>query len=105
MTSQLITAITELVGAGDSPKHHKTINAAILQYARSDVPAVRLAAVQCQQSLTNRLGAEWLALLPELLPFISELQEDDDELVERETRRWIKKIEDVLGENLTPMLQ
>ncbi|KAL9590394.1 MAG: hypothetical protein Q9203_000820 [Teloschistes exilis] len=105
MTSQLINAITELVGAGDSPKHHKTINAAILQYARSDVPAVRLAAVQCQQSLTNRLGEEWLTLLPEMLPFISELQEDDDELVERETLRWIKKIEDVLGENLTPMLQ
>ncbi|KAL9585181.1 MAG: hypothetical protein Q9212_001674 [Teloschistes hypoglaucus] len=105
MTSQLITSITELVGAGDSPKHHKTINAAVLQHARSDVPAVRLAAVQCQQSLTNRLGEEWLALLPEMLPFISELQEDDDELVERETRRWIKNIEDVLGENLTPMLQ
>ncbi|KAL8642467.1 MAG: hypothetical protein Q9228_000855 [Teloschistes exilis] len=105
MTSQLINAITELVGAGDSPKHHKTINAAILRYARSDVPAVRLAAVQCQQSLTNRLGEEWLTLLPEMLPFISELQEDDDELVERETLRWIKKIEDVLGENLTPMLQ
>ncbi|KAL8694950.1 MAG: hypothetical protein Q9218_000521 [Villophora microphyllina] len=105
MTPQLISSITELIVAGDSSKHHKTINAAILQYARSDVPAVRLAAVQCQQSLTIRLGEEWLALLPEMLPFISELQEDDDETVERETLKWIKKIEDVLGENLTPMLQ
>ncbi|KAI4255282.1 MAG: hypothetical protein LQ352_002655 [Teloschistes flavicans] len=104
-TSQLIASITELVGAGDSPKHHKTFNAAILHYTRSDVPAVRLAAVQCQQSLTDRLGEEWLALLPEMLPFISELQEDDDGLVERATLRWIEKIEDVLGENLAPMLQ
>ena len=40
-----------------------------------------------------------------MLPFISELQEDDDETVERETLGWIRKIEDVLGESLTPMLQ
>ncbi|KAL8737733.1 MAG: hypothetical protein Q9181_001390 [Wetmoreana brouardii] len=105
LTSNVIPAITELAVASDSPNNHKTINAAILKYTRSDVSAVRLAAVQCQQSLTNRLGEEWLALLPEMLPFISELQEDDDENVERETLRWIKRIEDVLGESLTPMLQ
>ena len=81
------------------------LNATILQYTRSDSPVVRLAAVRCQQHLTNRLGEEWLALLPEMLPFISELQEDDDETVERETLEWIKKIEHVLGESLTPMLQ
>lgn len=72
---------------------------------RSDEAAVRLAAVQCELSLTNRLGEEWLALLPEMLPFINELQEDDDELVERETLRWIKRIEEILGESLGPMLQ
>ena len=40
-----------------------------------------------------------------MLPFISELQEDDDEAVERETLRWIKRIEEALGERLGPMLQ
>lgn len=105
LTSELIPSITELAVAADSPNHHKLLNASILKNTRSDIPAVRLAAVQCQRSLTNRLGEEWLALLPEMLPFISELQEDDDETVERETLGWIKKIEDVLGESLTPMLQ
>ncbi|KAL8783433.1 MAG: hypothetical protein Q9213_004633 [Squamulea squamosa] len=105
LTSELIPTITELAVAADSPNHHKALNASILKYTRSDIAAVRLAAVQCQRSLTNRLGEEWLALLPEMLPFISELQEDDDETVERETLGWIKKIEDVLGESLTPMLQ
>ncbi|KAL8930115.1 MAG: hypothetical protein Q9172_000200 [Xanthocarpia lactea] len=105
LTSELIPSITELAVAADSPNHHKVLNATILQYTRSDSPAVRLAAVRCQQHLTNRLGEEWLALLPEMLPFISELQEDDDETVERETLGWIKKIEHVLGESLTPMLQ
>ncbi|CAO1599487.1 hypothetical protein XANCAGTX0491_003210 [Xanthoria calcicola] len=101
----LIPCLTELAVAADSPHHHKTLNASILKHTRSDIPAVRLAAVQCQRSLTDRLGEEWLALLPEMLPFISELQEDDDESVERETLGWIKKVEDVLGESLTPMLQ
>lgn len=91
--------------AADSAENHKDMNAAIMKYMRSDEVEVRLAAVKCEQSLTARLGEEWLALLPEMLPFISELQEDDDEVVERETRRWIVKIEDILGESLDSMLQ
>ena len=66
---------------------------------------MRLAAVKCEQELTDRLGEEWLSMLPEMLPFISELQEDDDEVVEKETHRWIVKIEGVLGESLDSMLQ
>ena len=72
---------------------------------RDTAPAVRLAAVKAEEALTERLGEEWLALLPEMLPFISELQEDEDEEVERETHKWIVKIEGVLGESLDAMLQ
>jgi hypothetical protein len=32
-----------------------------------------------EQALTEQLGEEWLALLPEMLPYISELMEDEDE--------------------------
>ena len=51
------------------------------------------------------MGDEWLSHLPEMLPFINELQDDDDESVEKETHRWIKLIEDTLGESLNSMLQ
>ncbi|KAL8842200.1 MAG: hypothetical protein Q9170_000606 [Blastenia crenularia] len=105
MAGEVITSITELAVAADSSTHHKTLNTAILSYTRSDSNAIRLSAVQCQRSLTTRLGEEWLALLPEMLPFISELQEDDDEIIEQETLSWIKNIEDILGESLIPMLQ
>lgn len=105
MTSEVIPVITGLAIAADSANHHKGLNGAILQYMRSDIALIRLAAVQCEYSLTERLGEEWLALLPEMLPFISELQEDDDEAVEQETQRWIGKIEDILGESLNAMLQ
>lgn len=105
MTADVIPALTELVVVADSTNHHKQLNSAILRYMRSDKAAVRLAAVQCEHSLTDRLGEEWLAHLPEMLPFISELQEDDDEMVEKATYKWIKKIESVLGESVKPMLQ
>ncbi|POS85421.1 hypothetical protein EPUL_003337, partial [Erysiphe pulchra] len=101
---ELIPAIVELASVADSPDHHKQLNDLILKHMRSENANVRLAAVTCEQKLTMRLGEEWLSMLPEMLPVISELQEDDDERVERETHRWILKIEELLGESLDSML-
>lgn len=101
----LVPAVVELASAADSADHHKQLNSAILKSMRSESAGVRLAAVACEHALTDRLGEEWLSMLPEMLPFISELQDDDDEVVERETLRWIVKIEHVLGESLDSMLQ
>lgn len=104
-TDDLILAVVELAAAADSKEHHKEINSALLKHLRSEQAAVRLAVIKCQQALTARLGEEWLQSLPEMLPFISELQDDDDEVVERENRRWIVGIEETLGESLDSMLQ
>ena len=105
LLTEVIPAIAELAVATDSPTHHKEMNNGILQHMRSESPAVRLAAVQCERTLTERLGEEWLAMLPEILPLISEVLEDDDEAVEREAQRWVVGIEGILGESLNPMLQ
>lgn len=101
----LIPAVVGLAAAADSQTHQKELNAALLKHLKSEQTPVRLAAVKCEQALTDRLGEEWLSMLHEMLPRISELQEDDDEEVERETLRWIVKIEGVLGESLDAMLQ
>ncbi|RGP72211.1 hypothetical protein FLONG3_6837 [Fusarium longipes] len=105
VTDDLIPTTVELASAADSQAHQKELNSALLKHLRSESAAVRLAAVKCEQALTDRLGEEWLSMLHEMLPRISELQEDDDEVVERETHRWILKIEGVLGESLDAMLQ
>lgn len=102
---RIVPAITGLAGAAASPEHHKALNAALLKLMRHEDALVRLSAVKCEQNLTEQLGEDWLALLPEMLPFISELQEDDDEVVERETLAWIRQIEGILGESLEGMLQ
>ncbi|KAI1816818.1 armadillo-type protein [Poronia punctata] len=105
LTKDLIPAIAELAAAADSQEHQKELNTSLLKNLRSGQASVRLAVVKCQQALTDKLGEEWLAMLPEMLPYISELQEDDDEDVEREAHRWIVGIETVLGESLDAMLQ
>ncbi|KAL2213425.1 hypothetical protein CC79DRAFT_1327318 [Sarocladium strictum] len=105
LTADLIPTVVELAAAADSNTHQKELNSSLLKHLKSEHTAVRLAAVKCEQELTTRLGEEWLAMLHEMLPRISELQEDDDEVVERETHRWIVQIEEVLGESLDAMLQ
>lgn len=72
---------------------------------RNDSVAIRLIAVRCERALTNKLGEEWLGMLPEMLPIIAEGLEDDDESVEAEVRGWVGKIEEVLGEKLDDMLK
>lgn len=106
ITDDVIPAVTELAAASSSSMdNHREMNAVLLKYMRSEDAHTRLATVKCEQSLTKRLGEEWLSLLPEMLPFISELREDDDEMVERETQRWITMVEEILGEDLEGMLQ
>jgi U3 small nucleolar RNA-associated protein 10 len=106
VTNDVIPTITDLAASSTSSlDNYRELNTILLRYMRSDSAATRLATVKCEQSLTKRLGEEWLGLLPEMLPFISELREDDDEMVERETQRWISQVEAVLGESLEGMLQ
>lgn len=103
--TDLVPTLIELAATADSATQHKELNSSILQCARSPKVQVRRAAVRCQRGITDRLGEAWLTLLPELLPVIGELQEDDDENVEEETLAWIQAIEKVMGESLDPMLQ
>jgi U3 small nucleolar RNA-associated protein 10 len=101
----IIPTITELAAATSSIECFRDMNNILLKNMRSEDKETRLATVLCEQSLTRRLGEEWLGLLPEMLPFISELMEDDDESVERECQRWKNGMEEILGESLEGMLQ
>jgi U3 small nucleolar RNA-associated protein 10 len=106
VSTDVIPTITDLAAASASSiDNHREMNAVLLRYMRDELAHTRLATVLCEQQLTKRLGEEWLGLLPEMLPFISELREDDDEIVERETQRWISSVEEILGEDLEGMLQ
>ena len=87
------------------PEHLRSVNKNLLRLLKSEKQRTRLAAVHCQKALTQTMGEDWLAMMPEMLPVISELQEDEDERVEQATHEWIKIIEGTLGESLAGMLQ
>ncbi|KAJ8607836.1 hypothetical protein MRB53_040029 [Persea americana] len=102
---QAISTIVELAfTVSVSPENLKTLNTQILAILRDHSASTRLAAVKCQRAITSRLKFDWLNMLPEMLPFVSELLEDEDGKVEREVLSWVSEMEEVTGESLEGML-
>jgi U3 small nucleolar RNA-associated protein 10 len=96
----LVSAITALASATSAADQHKDLNTAILRLMKSENKETRLAAVRVERSLTEKLGEEWLVMVPEMMPVLGEVLEDEDADVEREGREWVTRIEEVLGEGL-----
>ncbi|KAK9240970.1 hypothetical protein V1525DRAFT_368809 [Lipomyces kononenkoae] len=69
--------------------------------ARSTPSDVKITSVKTLKAIYERLGEEWLSMLPQLVPIVAELLEDSDENVETEVRNdLVPVIEGVLGESL-----
>jgi U3 small nucleolar RNA-associated protein 10 len=51
-----------------------------------------------------KLGQDYSVLLPDTLPFIAELLEDSDPLVEEKTHEIVKAIENITGESMDQYL-
>ena len=62
------------------------------------------AALTVAQALVERLGEEYLTLVPETLPFVVEVLEDMDEQVESAARSLVAALECLLGESLNEYL-
>ena len=67
--------------------------------------AVRVGAVHVLHKLFQEVGEEYLLLLPECLPFLSELLEDDAADVTAAAGELIRYIEELSGEKLDSYLQ
>jgi U3 small nucleolar RNA-associated protein 10 len=66
---------------------------------------VRHAGLVCLLSLMKSLGEEYMVLLPECLPVLSELLEDSNEDVAGLARDIITLAEELLGESLEETLR
>jgi U3 small nucleolar RNA-associated protein 10 len=91
-------------GSTGSTMLWKPLNHQLLMCTRHDSPTVRFAALQVTQALIERLGEEYLALVPETLPFVVEVLEDMDEEVEGAARSLVGVLETLLGESLNEYL-
>lgn len=77
----------------------------VLLLSRSDVAGVRLTSIECVYNIVARLREEYLGLLPESLPFLSELLEDSDTVVLARSRELVKLLEELSDENLEDYLR
>ncbi|XP_071996832.1 HEAT repeat-containing protein 1 isoform X2 [Engystomops pustulosus] len=78
----------------------KPLNYQILLKMRHSSPKVRFAAMLVLIELVEKLRENYMVLLPESIPFLAELMEDETEEVEHQCQKTIKKLEAILGESL-----
>lgn len=53
-----------------------------------------------QVEIARKLGEEFMPLLPETVPFLAELLEDEDEVTEKNAQNAVRTLEEILGEPL-----
>ncbi|KAG0642155.1 armadillo-type protein [Tuber brumale] len=92
-------ALTELVGAiQGSEEHARVINGKVLEQMKAEDVMVRIAAAEALKDIYAQVGEEWLNFLPESVPIIAELMEDEEEGVETAAHLLVLGIERHLGE-------
>lgn len=103
--STLVECLTQMASTAADDGLWRPLNRAVLMCSRSARPHTRLLSVRVTASLVDRLQEEYLVLLPETIPFVSELLEDTDEAVEAATRDLLAKLTDVSGEDVKSLMQ
>eukprot|EP00698_Gefionella_okellyi_P019833 TRINITY_DN6145_c0_g1_i1.p1 TRINITY_DN6145_c0_g1~~TRINITY_DN6145_c0_g1_i1.p1 ORF type:complete len:1374 (-),score=306.25 TRINITY_DN6145_c0_g1_i1:2899-7020(-) len=101
----VIQCLAQLAVCVNAEDLWKTLNHQVLMQTRDENPRIRIRALLVCKELYHRLGEQLLSLVPETVPFIAELLEDEDEAVEATCQIVVKVIEEHLGESLQPYLQ
>ncbi|KAF9190434.1 HEAT repeat-containing protein 1 [Haplosporangium sp. Z 767] len=100
MNNWLVPCLGQLAVTLSNDALWKPLNYQVLLKTREDDKNIRLSALKVLQEFYKRLGEEFLILLPETIPFLAELMEDDDHEVEALTQQVIADIEVYLGGSL-----
>lgn len=98
----LVRSIVTLAELCSSPDYNRTINDAICVHLKESCTTnEKIWAIRILKGLYSKLGEEWVTMLPQLVPLIAELLEDEEEIVEDEVRKQlVPVVEEVLGESL-----
>ena len=100
VSDHLAPCIAQFAVAAGDETYWKTMNHQICLKTRHSSSQIRLAALKVVQELNHKLGEEYLTLLPEIIPFLAELMEDESFEVEQKCQQVISEMEEVLGESL-----
>lgn len=83
----------------------KPFHFSLLGKGRGENARIRWASLLSLRECYRVVGEEFLSLLPESIPFLAEMLEDDDDEVERLTRKVIEEIEELSGEKLDQYME
>ncbi|XP_070194933.1 HEAT repeat-containing protein 1-like isoform X2 [Littorina saxatilis] len=100
ITEYVVPAIADFAAATRNDSLWKTLNYQLMLKTRHTNMEVRLSALHALKEMHKKLGEDYLNLLPETIPFLSELMEDDCEEVENLTQEVIAEMEKTFGEPL-----
>lgn len=97
----LVKAVSGLASNNNNIEDHiKIMHKLLVNHMKAtSSSSEKLWAVRTFKMIYSKVGESWLPLLPQLVPTIAELLEDDNEEVENEVRTGlVKVVENVLGE-------
>uniref|UniRef100_A0A8D8ZPL5 HEAT repeat-containing protein 1 n=1 Tax=Cacopsylla melanoneura TaxID=428564 RepID=A0A8D8ZPL5_9HEMI len=93
--------IVQFAASSNDDLQWKNLNYEILLKTRDNDSYVRLVSLECVLQLATKLGDNFLPLLPETVPFLAELLEDENEAVEKACHRVVQEMEQLLGEPIS----
>ena len=100
------SCITSLAAAAGNEQMWKPLNHSLLEICGDEArPEVRKSGVKTLLSIIHALGEEYMVLLPECLPVLSELLEDEDEDIVALAKECVQQGEELLGESLEDNLR
>ncbi|XP_017294030.1 HEAT repeat-containing protein 1 isoform X2 [Kryptolebias marmoratus] len=100
VTQHLVPCVGQFSVALADDSQWKTLNYQILLKTRHSDPKVRFSSLVMLMELASRLKENYVVLLPETIPFLAELMEDECEEVEQQVQKVVQEMENILGEPL-----
>ncbi|XP_036376932.1 HEAT repeat-containing protein 1 isoform X2 [Megalops cyprinoides] len=100
ITKHLVPCVGHFSVAMGDDSQWKPLNYQVLLKTRHSSPKVRFSALLMLLELASKLKENYMVLLPETIPFLAELMEDECEEVEHQVQKVIHEMETILGEPL-----
>ncbi|XP_028287492.1 HEAT repeat-containing protein 1 isoform X2 [Parambassis ranga] len=100
VTQHLVPCVGQFSVALADDSQWKTLNYQILLKTRHANAKVRFSSLLMLMELASKLKENYMVLLPETIPFLAELMEDECEEVEHQVQRVVQEMENILGEPL-----
>uniref|UniRef100_A0A3P9PQK6 HEAT repeat-containing protein 1 n=1 Tax=Poecilia reticulata TaxID=8081 RepID=A0A3P9PQK6_POERE len=100
VVQHLVPCVGQFAVALADDSQWKTLNYQILLKTRHSDSKVRFSSLLMLMELASRLKENYVVLLPETIPFLAELMEDECEEVEQQVQKVIQEMENMLGEPL-----